>query len=99
VKGCRSAGIGVPIIPGIMPITFYGQIKFLRETCAVTIPDKYLADLEKNKDDKEKIMEISVRHILSMCKELKKADVPGLHFYTLNNIEATERILDQLDFS
>ena len=50
VKNCRENGITVPIIPAVMPILFYNQIKFLKETCAITIPEDYLACLDSNKN-------------------------------------------------
>lgn len=96
VKDCRNAGINVPIVPGIMPISFSGQIKFLKDTCAVTIPQDYLECLEKNKDNKEKFLECSVKFISKLCNKLKEKGVPGLHFYTLNNWKIINNVLRNL---
>ena len=93
VKECRDAGITVPIIPGVMPILFYNQINFLKETCAVTIPDDYLACLEKNTNNKEKFLKCSVDFITKLCDELMQKGVPGLHLYTLNNFGIADKIL------
>jgi methylenetetrahydrofolate reductase (NADPH) len=96
VKDCRKAGIKVPIIPGIMPITFYGQVNFLKNTCAVNIPEEYLNEIEVNKDDEKKIIECSVKFTINLCRELLKKGVPGLHFYTLNNPKPAVQVLDCL---
>ena len=96
VNDCRAAGITVPIVPGILPITFFGQIKFLENVCDVTIPDEYKEFVTNNKDDKQKIMEYSVEFITKLCEELKEKGVPGLHMYTMNNFDASQKILENL---
>jgi methylenetetrahydrofolate reductase (NADPH) len=96
VNDCRAAGIVVPIVPGILPITFFGQIGFLEKVCDVTIPDEYKELITNNKNDKQKIMDYSVEFITKLCKELKSKGVPGLHMYTMNNFDASQKILENL---
>ena len=94
VDDCKNAGINVPIIPGILPITFPGQIDFLEKVCDVTIPTEYKDFVLKNIDNKEKITEFSVEFTTKLCKELKSKGVPGVHMYSMNNFDVTEKIVN-----
>jgi len=95
---CQQAGIGVPIIPGIMPITEFARIKRITSLCGAIIPDELAARLEAAQDDKAAQFEIGVEHAIQQCRELLAEGVAGMHFYVLNRSEATERILDALDW-
>ena len=97
VDDCKNAGITVPIIPGIMPITFYSQVNFIKNICGVEIPNDYLSKLEENKDDKQKLLDVSVEYMTNLCKTLMKKGIPGLHFYTMNNADAITRIVSSLE--
>jgi len=91
-----KAGIKVPIIPGIMPVTSLKQIKRMTEVCGATIPAHLLQQLEKFEDDKEAIKKIGAEQAISQCQELLKAKVPGLHFFVMNQAEPISRVLSQL---
>jgi len=94
---CEQAGITIPIVPGIMPITEFARIKRITSMCGATIPEKLANDLEQVQDDKQAQFEIGVEHALGQCRELIEANVAGIHFYVLNRSKACERILNALD--
>jgi methylenetetrahydrofolate reductase (NADPH) len=96
VDDARRAGIEVPIIPGIMPITNYGQIRRFTEMCGATIPDELTAQLDGRADDPEAVAELGVAYATLQCSDLLARGAPGIHFYTLNRSTATRAILAAL---
>ena len=96
VEEARAAGIGVPIIPGIMPITNFGQIKRFTEMCGASIPQTLESELEARADDPEAVTELGVAFATLQCSELLARGAPGIHFYTLNKSPATRAILAAL---
>ena len=93
-----AAGIGVPLVPGIMPITSYARIKRITAMCGAIFPDDLAAKLEAVQDDKDSQFQIGVDHAIAQCRGLMDAGVPGIHFYALNRSQACARILDALGF-
>jgi methylenetetrahydrofolate reductase (NADPH) len=96
VEDARRAGIDVPIIPGIMPITNYGQIKRFTEMCGASIPDELTTQLDGRADDPEAVAELGVAYATLQCSDLLARGAPGIHFYTLNRSTATRAILAAL---
>ncbi len=96
VEEARAAGVDVPIIPGIMPITNYGQIKRFTEMCGATIPEDLTAQLDGRADDPEAVAELGVAYATLQCSDLLARGAPGIHFYTLNRSPATRAILAAL---
>ncbi|MBD0282416.1 MAG: methylenetetrahydrofolate reductase [NAD(P)H] [Thermoleophilaceae bacterium] len=96
VDDARAAGIHVPIIPGIMPITNYGQIKTITGMCGATIPDDLERELDGRADDPEAVAELGVAYATLQCSDLLARGAPGVHFYTLNRSPATRAILAAL---
>ncbi len=96
VGRARAKGIGVPIVPGIMPITDVGQVKRFTAMCGAKIPADLLLALEAAEGDSEKVLQIGVDHAVGQCRELLQRGAPGVHFYTLNRSPATRRILTAL---
>src|ERR687891_1364372 len=96
VDDARAAGITVPIIPGIMPITNYGQIKRFTEMCGASIPDELEGELNGRADDPEAVAELGVAYATLQCSDLLARGAPGIHFYTLNRSPATRAILAAL---
>jgi methylenetetrahydrofolate reductase (NADPH) len=92
----EAAGIGVPLIPGILPIINFNQIRRITTMCGAKLPPALAAELEAHKEDPEVELEIGVRHAIRQCRELLDAGVPGLHFYVLNKATAPFLILDAL---
>ena len=96
VEQARAAGIDVPIVPGIMPITNYGQIKRFTEMCGASIPDALERELNGRADDPEAVAELGVAYATLQCADLLARGAPGIHFYTLNRSPATRSILAAL---
>jgi methylenetetrahydrofolate reductase (NADPH) len=96
VEDARAAGITVPIVPGIMPITNYGQIKRFTEMCGASIPDELERELNGRADDPEAVAELGVAYATLQCSDLLARGAPGIHFYTLNRSPATRAILAAL---
>lgn len=93
VARARQAGIGVPILPGIMPITNVAQVERFTQMCGATIPDELLHELRLRKDNTEAVLALGVAHATAQCLELLQRGAPGIHFYTLNKSPATRTIL------
>ncbi|HEY2537039.1 MAG TPA: methylenetetrahydrofolate reductase [NAD(P)H] [Solirubrobacteraceae bacterium] len=99
VARARAAGIEVPIIPGIMPITRAGQIERMAAMCGASIPAGLRAELRARGDDAEAVLDLGVAYATLQCAELLAAGAPGVHFYTLNRSPATRAILSALKLS
>jgi methylenetetrahydrofolate reductase (NADPH) len=96
VEDARAAGIGVPIVPGIMPITNLGQIKTITGMCGATIPDELEQQLDGRAEDREAVAALGVAYATLQCSDLLARGAPGIHFYTLNRSPATRAILAAL---
>ena len=96
VARAREAGIEVPIIPGIMPITNYDQIRRFTSLCGATIPDHLLRELGLRADQPEAVLDFGVAYATLQCADLLAKGAPGIHFYTLNRSTATRAILGAL---
>ncbi len=94
-----AAGIDVPIVPGLMPITSFERIKRITALCGAAFPGDLARRLEAAKDNAADQFEIGVDYAVAQCRELASAGVPGMHFYVLNKSQACQRILDALGFS
>ena len=93
VDRAREAGIDVPIVPGIMPITSVSQIERFTQMCGAKIPEELHARLKRFQDDPSIVMAIGIEHAIRQCRRLLEANAPGIHFYTLNKSHATRSIL------
>lgn len=91
VAKVREAGIDVPIIPGIKPITTLSQITMLPRTFFLDLPDALTDELEKCKTNAE-VKEVGIAWSIQQCKELVAANVPSLHFYTMSKADATYKV-------
>ena len=92
VERARAAGIRVPIIAGIMPITNAAQIERFTISCGATLPFKLAAELDRRRSDPQAVMQLGVAHATSQCIDLLTGGAPGIHFYTLNRSHATRDI-------
>jgi methylenetetrahydrofolate reductase (NADPH) len=96
VTRARAAGIEVPIIPGIMPITKVGQIERMAQMSGAAIPATLRDALHARAEDHEAVLDLGVAYAALQCAELLAAGAPGIHFYTLNRSPATRAILSAL---
>jgi methylenetetrahydrofolate reductase (NADPH) len=96
VEEARAAGIDVPILPGIMPVTNVGQIKTITGMCGASIPEALLEQLEIRGGDPDAVLQLGVSYATLQCAELLARGAPGIHFYTLNRSPATRAILSAL---
>jgi len=92
----RAAGIEVPIIPGIMPITQVGQVERMAKMCGASIPEGLRRELHARGEDPEAVLDFGVAYATLQCAELLAAGAPGIHFYTLNRSPAARAILSAL---
>ncbi|GMQ28450.1 methylenetetrahydrofolate reductase [NAD(P)H] [Algoriphagus confluentis] len=95
VDKVREAGIVVPIIPGIKPITTLGQITMLPRTFFLDLPDALMDELEKCKTNGE-VKEVGIEWAIQQSRELINAGVPSLHFYTMSKADATYKIAKEV---
>lgn len=95
VKRCRDAGIHVPIIPGIKPITAKSQINILPTTFHIDIPEALADEVEKCKDN-EAARQVGIEWAIEQSKELIKAGVPTLHFYSMGKADPIYKIAKAL---
>ncbi len=93
VERARKAGVTIPIVPGIMPISNVAQIERFTKMCGARIPEQLRMRLKRVEDDPGAVMATGIEHALKQCRELLEKDAPGLHFYTLNKSYATRTIL------
>ncbi len=97
VENARKAGIGVPIIPGIMPVESWNSLKFIiNQKLRITIPEKLSGKLKlyHDKEDHISSKKFGTDYIASMCEELLEGGSPGIHMYTMNS---SERCLDLIE--
>ncbi len=96
VDAARAAGIGVPIVPGIMPIANFSQLKRFSDLCGAEIPRWLAKRIAAHGDDVDAIREFSADVVAELCRRLLAGGAPGLHFYTLNRARPTLAVLDRL---
>ena len=97
VERCRAIGIDVPILPGVMPIYSVKMMEMLAGMCGATISNavrQSIASLPEG--DKEALVNFGIEFAVGQCKELLKATVPGLHFYTMDLSKSAVGIINRL---
>ncbi|WP_457624386.1 methylenetetrahydrofolate reductase [NAD(P)H] [Persephonella sp.] len=92
----QKIGVDVPVIPGIMPITNFKQIRKFADMCGATIPRFLIEKLQPVADKPEEVEKIGIEFAVRQCEDLLKNGVKGLHFYTLNKSKATIKIYQQI---
>jgi methylenetetrahydrofolate reductase (NADPH) len=96
VEAARERGIEVPIIPGVIPIASYGQVKRICDLCDATIPDDLDASMRALGGDPEAEALLGVAYAARQCEELLADGAPGIHFYALNRAPGTRAVLAAL---
>lgn len=85
VDRCRSEGITVPILPGLLPVTSLEQINRMRRFCDFHVPSKLLHDLQAAQDNPAKAERIGLYWAIEQISELVESGAPGIHLYLLNS--------------
>jgi methylenetetrahydrofolate reductase (NADPH) len=96
VERCEAMAVGLPIVPGIMPITNYAQLARFSDACGAEIPRWLRKRLEALGDDARAIAELGTEVVSELCARLLEGGAPGLHFYTMNRAEPTLAIWERL---
>ena len=92
---CRQAGISVPIIPGLKPLSTYRQTTLLPQSFSIDIPVELTEALKDAGDDKDAAYGIGTQWCISQCKDLLKHGVPAVHFYTMGKSRNITEILKE----
>ena len=95
---CETAGIEVPIVPGILPVTNLAQIQRITSLCGSKLPDQFVQRLSQKEDDADWQFEVGVEFAAAQVKELIDQGAAGVHFYVLNKSQATLRVLEAADW-
>lgn len=93
---CGKAGLGISITPGIMPITGYANIVRFCTGCGADLPRWIRLRLEELENDKPALQSFGAEVVTRLCETLLRGGAPGLHFYTINQAEATTRLWKNL---
>ncbi|MBP5680139.1 MAG: methylenetetrahydrofolate reductase [NAD(P)H] [Bacteroidales bacterium] len=95
VQRCREAGITVPIVPGLKPLSTLNHCTMLPRTFHIDFPDELVQKLEKCASNEE-VKQVGIEWCVRQCRELKEHGVPSLHFYSMNAAAQIETILNLL---
>ncbi|HRF10719.1 MAG: 5,10-methylenetetrahydrofolate reductase [Candidatus Accumulibacter phosphatis] len=99
IDECQAVGIHVPIVPGIMPISSYSSLARFSDNCGAEIPRWVRKRLESYGDDTLSIRAFGLDVVTALCEKLLAGGAPGLHFYTLNQVELTTTLWQRLGLS
>ena len=96
LEQCQAAGVNVPVVPGIMPITRYAQLARFSDACGAEIPRWIRRRLEGYGDDSASIRAFGLDVVARLCDDLLRQGAPGLHFYTLNQAGTVSTLWERL---
>ncbi|GAA5078387.1 methylenetetrahydrofolate reductase [NAD(P)H] [Lysobacter panacisoli] len=96
VDETRRMGVDVPIVPGIMPISNFSQLRRFSDACGAEIPRWIGKRMQAYGDDVDSIREFAADFVADMCRRLLEGGAPGLHFYTLNLTKPTLSVLSRI---
>ena len=99
VDSLQRMGVDIPIIPGIMPISNFSQLKRFSEQCGAEVPRWISKRMQAYGDDVESIRAFGADVVAGLCQRLSQAGVPALHFYTLNLAKPTTMVLQRLGYT
>ena len=96
-RSLRALGVKVPIVPGLLPIQSFAQIKRITSLCGAKIPPALHDELDRAGEDEVKTQEIGIRWTVEQCRDLLAHGAPGIHFYVLNKAAHMERIMAEIE--
>ena len=96
VDSARKLGVEVPIIPGVMPISNFSQLRRFSEQCGAEIPRWVSKRMQAYGDDAESVRSFGADVVAGLCERLIAGGAPSLHFYTLNLAKPTNAVLERI---
>jgi methylenetetrahydrofolate reductase (NADPH) len=96
VDDVRRLGVDIPIIPGVMPISNFSQLRRFSEQCGAEIPRWIGKRMQAYGDDAESVRAFGADVVAALCERLSAGGAPSLHFYTLNLAKPTSAVLQRL---
>jgi methylenetetrahydrofolate reductase (NADPH) len=96
IDDVRGAGISIPVVPGVMPISNFSQLKRFSDLCGAEIPRWLERRMSAFGDDAESIKALGADVVAQLCQRLLDGGAPSLHFYTLNRAKATLKVIERL---
>jgi methylenetetrahydrofolate reductase (NADPH) len=96
VDDARKLGVTIPIVPGIMPISNFSQLRRFSEACGAEIPRWIGKRMLAYGDDVDSIREFAADFVADLCQRLVDGGAPALHFYTLNLAKPTQSVLARM---
>lgn len=96
VDAVRALGVRIPIVPGIMPISNFSQLRRFSEQCGAEIPRWIAKKMQAYGDDAESVRSFGADVVAALCERLLAGGAPSLHFYTLNLAKPTAQVLQRL---
>jgi methylenetetrahydrofolate reductase (NADPH) len=96
---CQALGIRLPIVPGLLPVTNFAQVKRITSLCGAQLPAPFVRRLEEAGDAADAQFEIGIEFATAQTEALIAAGVPGIHFYVLNRSEAAAAVLENVDLA
>ena len=96
VDYCQSQGIDIPIVPGVMPITNFDNLKRFSSKCGAEIPLWLGNRLEDFSDDTDGMRQFGIDVVTELCYDLLEGGAPGIHFYSMNLAKSVSQIWNNL---
>ncbi|GAA0916938.1 methylenetetrahydrofolate reductase [NAD(P)H] [Luteibacter anthropi] len=96
VDDVTKLGVTIPVVPGIMPIANFSQLRRFSEQCGAEIPRWIVKRMQAHGDDARAIRELGADVVAGLCQRLLDGGAPGIHFYTINRYRTTEAVLERL---
>jgi len=96
VENCQKAGIDKPIVPGIMPLTNFQNLLRFSENCGAEIPRWLQWQLKERKDNQEDLINYGIEIVSNLCETLMAGGAPGLHFYTMNQWQISDKLCQNI---
>ena len=96
VDDARRLGVEVPVVPGIMPIGNFSQLRRFSDACGAEIPRWIVKRMQALGDDADAVRQLAADVVAGLCRRLLDGGAPSLHFYTLNRARPTLAVLDRL---
>lgn len=99
LEQAQKVGISIPLLPGVMPVTNWAQLKKFTELCGARLPRELVEQLSPHQNDPEGLIKAGIDYATNQCARLLQGGAPGIHFYTLNRSRSALEIFRRLNIS